>query len=129
VGSLARFYKLTVENILVAHDDVDLPLGIIRIRPGGSSAGQKGIASIIERLGTQEFPRLRIGIGRPPGSKLAVAYVLQDFSRDESEIVQFILERAANATLSFVTDGLEKAMNQYNGRADGGDDVVDDVGT
>ena len=68
VGALARFYKVPLEHIMIVYDDVDLPLGALRLRPTGGSAGQKGMASIIERLGSQDFPRLRIGIGRPTGS-------------------------------------------------------------
>ena len=79
VSSLVRFYKIPHENLIVAHDDVDLPFGTIRMRPGGGSAGQKGIASIISLLGTQDFARLRMGIGRPPGRMDAAAYVLQPF--------------------------------------------------
>jgi PTH1 family peptidyl-tRNA hydrolase len=115
VASLMKFYKIPLENLLVAHDDVDLPFGTLRLRPGGGSAGQKGIESIIARLGTQEFPRLRLGVGRPPGSKLAAAYVLQEFSRDEAEQLPAVLDRSAEAVLTFVTGGLEAAMNQYNG--------------
>jgi len=115
VGALSRFYKVPVENLLVAYDDVDLPLGTVRIRPGGGSAGQKGMASIIERLGTQEFPRLRLGIGRPPGRMEAADYVLQDFSAGEQELLKLTLDRAAEAALVFVAEGLEAAMNQYNG--------------
>lgn len=116
-GALLRYYKVPTGNLLVAYDDVDLPLGTLRLRPGGGSAGQKGMASIIERLGTQEFPRMRIGIGRPPGRMDAAAYVLQDFSSGESEMLEQTLERAADAALLFVAEGLEAAMNQYNGGA------------
>jgi PTH1 family peptidyl-tRNA hydrolase len=112
---LLNFYKIPVENMLVAHDDLDLPFGTIRIRPGGGPGGQKGMASTIERLGTKEFPRLRIGIGRPPGRMDPAAYVLQDFSRDEMKTLSEIVDRAAEAALTFVTDGLNKAMNKYNG--------------
>ena len=117
VASLMRFYKVPLENLLVAYDDVDLPLGMLRLRPDGGSAGQKGMASIIERLGTQEVPRLRLGIGRPSGRMEAASYVLQDFSRSENEILPEILDRGVDAVLVFVTEGLEEAMNQYNGQA------------
>ena len=120
VGALFHFYKVPLTNLLVAYDDVDLPLGTLRMRPGGGSAGQKGMASIIERLGTQEFPRLRLGIGRPPGRMDPAAYVLQPFARDELEALEFTLQRAMDAVLVFVTQGLEAAMNQYNGQ--GADD-------
>jgi len=112
---LLNFYKLPMENMLVAHDDLDLPFGTIRIRPGGGPGGQKGMASTIERLGTKDFPRLRIGIGRPPGRMDPAAYVLQDFSRDEMKTLSEVVDRAAEAALSFVVDGLNKAMNKYNG--------------
>jgi PTH1 family peptidyl-tRNA hydrolase len=112
---LLHFYKLPMENMLVAHDDLDIPFGTIRIRPGGGPGGQRGMASTIEQLGTKDFPRLRIGIGRPPGRMDPSAYVLQNFSRDEIKILPEIVERAADAALAFVVDGLNKAMNKYNG--------------
>jgi PTH1 family peptidyl-tRNA hydrolase len=112
---LLNFYKLPMENMLVAHDDLDLPFGTIRIRPGGGPGGQKGMASTIERLGTKDFPRLRIGIGRPPGRMDPAAYVLQDFSRDEMKTLSEVVDRAAEAALTFVVEGLNKAMNKYNG--------------
>lgn len=115
VGALVRFYKVPLSNLLVAYDDVDLPLGTVRMRPDGGSAGQKGMASIIERLGTQEIPRLRLGVGRPPGRMDAADYVLQDFPAGEKELLQATLDRAADAALVFVMEGLEAAMNRYNG--------------
>ena len=115
IQGLANFYKLPLENLLVAHDDLDLPFGAIRMRPGGGPGGQKGVASTIERLGTKDFARLRLGIGRPPGRMDPSAYVLQDFSRDESKLLSEVLDRAADAALEFVVNGLDKAMNKYNG--------------
>lgn len=115
IQGLAHFYKLELDQLLVAHDDLDIPFGAIRIRPGGGPGGQKGVASAIERLGTKDFARLRLGIGRPPGRMDPADYVLQDFSRRELEDVSAILDRAADAALSFVTDGLEKTMNRFNG--------------
>lgn len=115
VGALLHFYKIPLSQLLVAYDDVDLPLGTLRMRPAGGSAGQKGMASIIERLGTQEFPRLRLGIDRPPGKMQAAAYVLQEFSSQQQPEVAAALERAADAVLLFISDGLEVAMNRYNG--------------
>jgi PTH1 family peptidyl-tRNA hydrolase len=118
VSSLARFYKVPQENILVAYDDVDLPLGTLRLRPSGGSAGQKGMQSIIERLGSQEFPRLRIGIGRPPGRMDAASYVLQEFHPSDQELLSLTLERAVDAILTFVTDDLVTAMNRFNAAVD-----------
>lgn len=112
---LLNFYKLPMENMLIAHDDLDIPYGTIRMRPGGGPGGQRGVASTIERLGTKDFARLRLGIGRPPGRMDPSAYVLQDFSREEMKILSELLDRAADATLEFVVNGLDKAMNKYNG--------------
>ncbi len=114
VQGLVRFYKLPLANLMVVHDDLDLPLGVIRIRPDGGSAGQKGMASIIERLGTDEFARLRLGIGRPPGRMDAADYVLQEFSDEEMKAVSETLNRAVDAALTFIADGLDRAMNLYN---------------
>jgi peptidyl-tRNA hydrolase, PTH1 family len=115
VQGLAHFYKLPLEQLLVAHDDLDLPFGMIRMRPGGGPGGQKGVASAIERLGSKDFARLRLGIGRPPGRMDPADYVLQNFSRDELKEVSQILDRAADAALSFVAEGLDKTMNKFNG--------------
>jgi len=115
IQGLVHFYKLPVENMLVAFDDLDLPFGTIRLRPGGGAGGQKGFASAIEKLGTKDIARLRLGIGRPPGRMDPSAYVLQDFSREEMKILSEIVDRAADAALTFVVDGLNKAMNKYNG--------------
>lgn len=115
VSGLIRFYKIPVEQMLVIHDDLDLPVGTLRMRPGGSSPGQKGITSIIEKLGTQEFPRMRIGIGRPPGQMDPADYVLEDFWGSEKELLPHLLSRAVEAVKDFVQYGLEHAMNGFNG--------------
>lgn len=118
VGALLRFYKIPAYRLLVAHDDLDLPLGTLRLRPGGGSAGQKGIASIIQKLGSPDFARMRLGIGRPPGQMDAAAYVLQDFSSGDQETLKFVLDRSVGAAKAFMTSGLETAMNQFNGSID-----------
>jgi peptidyl-tRNA hydrolase, PTH1 family len=115
VMGLAHFYKVPQDRMLIIHDDIDLPVGAIRIRPGGGSAGQRGLASIIQQFGTQEFPRLRIGVGRPPGQKDAADYVLHDFSAADLEFIRPVLDRAVEAAKTFVTFGLDRAMNLYNG--------------
>jgi PTH1 family peptidyl-tRNA hydrolase len=114
VSSLVRFYKLPLENLLVAYDDVDLPVGSLRIRRAGGAGGHKGMQSIIQQLGTNEYARMRLGIGRPPGKKAAASYVLKDFSSEETEFLPVILDRGVDAVLTYVTDGLDRAMNQYN---------------
>ncbi len=113
---LVRFYKLPTERVLIVHDDMDLPLGTIRLRPGGGSGGQKGVADIIQQLGTQAIPRLRLGIGRPPGRMDPAAYVLQDFPASDLLTLTEMLDRAADAVLTFIDFGLETAMNRYNQR-------------
>ena len=115
VQGLLRFYKIPLENLLVAYDELDLPFCTLRIRPGGGPGGHNGIKSIIQQLGTQDFPRLRIGIDRPPGHMDAAAYVLQSFSNKELMTVSETLDRATDAALTFATQGLNAAMNKFNG--------------
>jgi PTH1 family peptidyl-tRNA hydrolase len=115
VGALAAFYKIVPEDILVVYDDLDLPIGKIRLRPGGGSGGQKGIASIIKALGTEEFPRLRVGIGRPPGQMDPTDYVLKRFSAEQEREMTLARVRAADAIEAWLAQGIEAAMNQYNG--------------
>jgi len=114
IGALIRYYKIALNHLLVVYDDVDLPYETLRLRPAGGSAGQKGMQSVIECLGSQEIPRLRIGIGRPPGRMDASDYVLQNFAKSELEILPFALDRAMDAILDYVNDGLEIAMNKVN---------------
>lgn len=114
IQSLTHFYKIPLENLIVAHDDLDLPFGTIRLRPKGGAGGQKGIKSAIQHLGTQEFPRLRMGIGRPPGRMDPAAYVLQDFSRAEEQLLSETLDRAADAIYLWMDEGIAKAMTHFN---------------
>ncbi len=116
VSSLLHYYKVPVDHLMVINDDLDLPLGTIRIRPGGGSAGQKGMGSIIEKLGTQDFPRLRLGIGRPPGQMDSADYVLQSFSQSEEELLHMVLDRATDAIRTFIHEGLDASMNKFNGK-------------
>jgi PTH1 family peptidyl-tRNA hydrolase len=113
VRPLVSFYKLSLEDILVIHDDLDLSLGTTRLRPEGGSGGHKGMRSIIEALGSQAFPRLRVGIGRPPGND-AVSYVLSDFTADEQITLESVYERVMAAVELFLREGIEAAMNAYN---------------
>jgi peptidyl-tRNA hydrolase, PTH1 family len=119
VTSLMHFYKVPMEQFIVIHDDIDLPVSTIRIRPGGGSAGQKGLGSIIERLGTQSFARMRIGIGRPPGRMEAPDYVLQDFDKSEQPLMERVIAEASEAARTFISEGLDAVMNKYNGLVDG----------
>jgi PTH1 family peptidyl-tRNA hydrolase len=115
VASLLRYYRVELDRLLVVYDDVDLDLGVLRIRPEGGSAGQKGITSVIDRLGTKQFARMRIGIGRPPGRMDAAAYVLQDFPESDRSLLDEVLDSGVEAVLTFVTDGIDEAMNKFNG--------------
>lgn len=114
VGPIARFYKVPSERILVAFDDIDLPVATLRLRPKGGAGGHKGMRSVIQHLGTQEFPRIRLGIGRPPGKMSAEAYVLQKFKPDEWTAMVATYERAVEAVKAILTDGLDQAMNRFN---------------
>jgi len=118
VQGLVHFYKIPPENIMILSDDLDIPFGTIRIRASGGPGGQRGLGSIIEKLGTKDIPRLRIGIGRPPGRMDPAAYVLQNFSRDDLKELSGILDRGADAVFAFVAEGLNKAMNEFNGSVD-----------
>lgn len=114
VWPLARFFKVPFENLLVIHDDLDLPLGVLRMRPGGSASGQRGVASIIQKLGTQDFPRLRLGISRPPGQMDPVDYVLEKFLPSEENLRDIVIKEAVEATQVFIREGLSPAMNRFN---------------
>ena len=112
---LAHFYKIPLTNLMVLSDDLDIPFGTIRIRASGGPGGQRGMASTIDHLGTKEFPRLRLGIGRPPGRMDPKDYVLQMFSKDDMKLLPEVLDRAADAAMEFVMKGLNSAMNKFNG--------------
>lgn len=115
VASLMQFFKINTENLIVIHDDLDLPSLSIRLRPGGGAGGQKGVASIIQNLGTQQFNRIRIGIGRPPGRMDAADYVLQNFPNQEEKDLPFLFDTVTKAVESILDFGIEIAMNKFNG--------------
>lgn len=115
VAPLARFYRIPPERILVVHDEMDLPLGRLRLRAGGSPAGNRGVASIAEALGTEAFHRLRIGIGKPPSRGEGAAYVLSPFSPEEEPLVERVLAVAAEAVACWVREGLLPCAGRYNG--------------
>ena len=117
-GSLVRFYRIPLENLLVVCDDLDLPLGTLRLRPGGGTAGHKGLESILEHLGSQDFPRLRLGIGRPAGRLDPADFVLRDFSPDEQPVVAAVVDRAAECACAFVHEGIQAAMTRFNAGAE-----------
>lgn len=117
VVPLARFYKIPPERVIVLHDDLDLPLGTLRIRKTGSSGGQNGLKHIIERLGTQDIARIRIGIGRPPGRMDPAAYVLTAFQGDDEILAIEMADKAVQAVETWLAGGIELAMNRHNASA------------
>jgi len=118
VRALADFYKISPERVLVIHDDLDTPLGTLRIRAGGGSAGHNGMKSIINHLGSQDFPRIRFGIGRPPGKMDPAAFVLLPFIAEEHILVVETVNRVAKAVNLWLTEGIDMAMNRQNGTAE-----------
>ena len=118
VARLARFHKLEPDQILVVYDDVDLPIGRLRFRANGSAGGHNGIKSIIEYLGTKEFPRLKIGIGAAGGREGMVGHVLGRFDQEEWREMQKVLAIAADGVNCALSDGLDAAMNQFNRRTE-----------
>ena len=116
VGALASFYRVELQNLLVVRDDADLPLGTVRLRPEGSSGGHHGLESIQQHLGTTQFARLRLGIGRDdPASREITDYVLSQFRTDESELLGKVLTRACRQIECWLAEGILSAMNRFNG--------------
>ncbi|PJF23099.1 MAG: aminoacyl-tRNA hydrolase [Phototrophicales bacterium] len=115
VRAIIDFYKLDIENLIVIHDDLDVDFGVLRIRKGGSAGGQNGVKNIIQHLHTQNFKRIRCGIGRPPGRMDPADYVLEPFKGDQEITARLMVDRAADAVETWLSDGIDIAMNRYNG--------------
>ncbi len=115
VAPAASYYRIEPEDILVVYDELALPLGQIRIRAKGSAGGHNGMKSIISSLGTEEFPRLRLGIDRPEDASRIVDYVLANFTKKEIATVEQVVSAAADAVETWVTQGTVQAMSKYNG--------------
>ncbi len=116
VSCLLKKHRLSPENLIVIHDDLDLQLGRVRLRQGGGSGGHNGVASIIAELGSRDFIRLRVGIGRPDPAtdNDVINYVLGDFSSEEKQLVTAVVAGASKAITCLLTEGLAVAMNRYN---------------
>lgn len=122
VSLLMHSYKVLLSDLIIIYDDLDLPLGKIRLRQGGSSGGHKGIESIISALGSQDFSRIRVGIGRPiqpdgtpaTGEEAIIDYVLSDFTPIQEEMIKPVISEVADAVYCILTDGIETAMNRFN---------------
>jgi PTH1 family peptidyl-tRNA hydrolase len=119
VAALASFYRVKPENMLVVVDDADLPLGQLRLRASGSSGGHHGLESIEQHLGTREFARLRVGIGRQGSVREITGHVLGKFSSTEMELVVKIFDRASQQAECWLESGINKAMTEFNGAIDG----------
>jgi peptidyl-tRNA hydrolase, PTH1 family len=114
VQPLASFYKIEPVDLIVIFDDLDLPTGKLRLRPFGGAGGHNGMKSIIQRLGTNQFPRMRVGIDRPPGRMDPAAYVLQDFSPSEEEIMVQVRDQGRQALELWLEAGIDATMNEFN---------------
>ncbi len=114
VSGLLDYFKVPLERLVVVHDELDLPFGGLRLKVGGGDNGHNGLKSIRATLGSGEFHRVRVGIGRPPGRMDAAAFVLRDFSASERRTLELEVDRAADAVEALVTNGLEQAQNTFN---------------
>ena len=114
VGAAFDFYKLEIGDLLIVCDDFNLPLSKLRVRGSGSSGGQKGLADVIRRLGTEDVPRLRVGVGPVPTSWDPVDFVLGRFTKDEQSEVDLSVQRAADGVVDWAVEGLQVCMNRYN---------------
>jgi PTH1 family peptidyl-tRNA hydrolase len=115
VVALINFYKIDLAQMIVVSDDLDLPLGTVRLRKSGSSGGQNGLKNVIERLGTQEFARVRLGVGRPPGRADPVSYLLNPFKGDDEILAREVSTRAVKALETWLMDGIDLAISRHNG--------------
>ena len=116
VGEAARFYKIQPDHVLVISDDVSLPLGRLRIRTGGSAGGHNGLKSIIQHLGTDQFPRVKIGVGAKPHPDYDMAdWVLSKFAGEDLKTITEAVKKAADAVECYIKDGPDRAMNRFNG--------------
>ncbi|MBI4215230.1 MAG: aminoacyl-tRNA hydrolase [Parcubacteria group bacterium] len=117
VKKTAGFYKIPLEHLLIIHDDMDLPLGKIRFIEKGTSGGHKGVQSIMDQLGGNQFSRLKIGIGRPPLPMTPEAFVLAPFSSEEEELLRNLIPAVQESIRFYIKNGITKTMNKYNGPA------------
>ncbi|MEU8308305.1 aminoacyl-tRNA hydrolase [Actinomadura sp. NPDC048955] len=114
VKGLRDFYKVPVERVVVVHDELDIPFGAVRLKQGGGDNGHNGLRSVTRSLGAKEYPRVRFGVGRPPGRMDAAAFVLKDFSATERKELDLEVDRAADAVEALLTDGLAAAQNAFH---------------
>lgn len=113
-AKLIRHFAVDLAQVIVIHDDLDLAVGVVRIKSGGGSGGHNGLTSIIDTLSSAEFTRVRLGIGRPPGGSDAADYVLERFRRDEVDLADTAVMTASRAVVEIISSGLDTAMNLFN---------------
>lgn len=114
VSDAVEFFKISLKDIIVVHDEIDLPLGSMKIKTGGGSAGHKGVRSIVNCLGDSGFVRVRVGVGKPLQKSEVIGHVLSGFGKEEKRIMEDMVVRAADAVLEIILRGLESAMNKFN---------------
>lgn len=117
VAALARYYDVPPERVVLVHDELDIPFGEIRLKIGGGEGGHNGLRDTTKALGTKDYPRVRVGIGRPPGRQDAADYVLRDFAKPERTDLPWLLDAAADAVELLATEGLERAQLRFHTRA------------
>lgn len=116
VGAVVRWYKIELENVLVIHDDVSLPLGRIRLQKGGGAGGQHGVESIIDCLGDNNFDRIKVGVGPDPGGERRADFVLSEVNEEDRELFKESLELSSKAAKSWITNGVDATANRFNGK-------------
>ena len=114
IVAISRFFKIPVARLTVIHDDLDLPYGTLRIKRGGGDGGHNGLRSATAALGSNDYLRIRFGIGRPPGRQDPADYVLRDFTAAERKELPYLVDRAADAVEALLADGLDAAQNAFN---------------
>lgn len=117
VSALCRFYGIEPDHLVVIHDEIDIPFNSIRLKTGGGEGGHNGLRDISKALGTKDYPRVRVGVGRPPGRQDAADHVLRDFSSAEKKELPLLLEDVADAVEALITDGLLSAQQKYHSTA------------
>jgi len=119
VRPLLDYYNIEMEKVIVLYDDLDLPLGKLRLRQKGTGGGHNGMKSLNQHLATEKYKRVRIGIDRPPEGTTVVKYVLSKFSKAEQPVLEKVIDRASEATIKFITEPFEEVMTEFNGDIDG----------
>ena len=127
VKKLIDYFKIDLEDLIIVHDDIDLPFETVRLKAGGGHAGHKGLISVIDHLGDMEFIRVRIGIGKPPARSMVEKYVLEPFTEDQMKLLPRITASTSDAVTMIISSGIQTAMNHYNEKITNPPDKSDDT--